>query len=371
MRAALGTLAGARVLELYAGSGALALRLARAGASVTAVESHEPAARLTERAAREQGLSLVARPGDARAALDELLRTGARFDAVVVNPPRRGLAAEVRRLVGALAPRAFVYVSCEPSTLARDADDLGRLGLLLDSLAAFDMIPLSEAVEVVATFTPGGAPGPRILFENEALVAVAKAPHEPTIPQGEHARSLLLRVRALSGCRDAVPVHRLDAGTSGVCLFARSADRVPYLSRALGAGNKRYTALVRGIARKKGHIARPLKEAGFDRKASTRYVRKEVVGGHSLLAVFPETGRTHQVRRHLAGIGHPVLGDLRYGDRASNMHFEHAHALDRTFLHLERVTLVLDGAEQVIRDDLPPDLRAVLASLSMSRRAGS
>jgi 23S rRNA-/tRNA-specific pseudouridylate synthase len=164
-------------------------------------------------------------------------------------------------------------------------------------------------------------------------------------------------------------VHRLDAGTSGVCLFARSADRARDLSRALGAGTKRYVALVRGIARKKGHIARPLKEAGIDRAASTRYVRKDVAAGHSLLSVFPETGRTHQVRRHLAGIGHPVLGDARYGDRASNVHFEHAHALDRTFLHLERVTLVLGGTERVLEDELAPDLRAVLASLFTSRRA--
>jgi 23S rRNA (uracil1939-C5)-methyltransferase len=363
LRAALGTLAGARVLELYAGSGALALRLARAGAHVTAVESHEPAARLSERAAREQGLALEARAGDARAKLLELVHEKGRFDAVVVNPPRRGLASEVRRLVAALAPRALVYVSCQPSTLARDADDLGRLGLALDSLAPFDMIPLSEAVEVVATFTPGHAPPARVLFENEALVAVSKAPHEPTIPQGEHARSLLVRVRALSGCDAAVPVHRLDAGTSGICLFARSADRVPELARALRAGLKEYAALVRGISRKKGHVARALKDAGVDRPSRTRYVRRRVVTGHSLLSVFPEDGRTHQVRRHLAGIGHPVLGDERYGDRASNLYFEHAHALDRTFLHLERVTLSLADAEHTIEDELAPDLRAVLRRL--------
>jgi 23S rRNA (uracil1939-C5)-methyltransferase len=363
LRAVLGTLAGARLLELYAGSGALALRLSRAGANVTAVESHAPAARLSERAAREQGLSLDARASDARAWLVEQSDPRGRFDAVVVNPPRRGLAPEVRRLVGALAPRVLVYVSCEPETFARDADHLARLGLSLDSLAPFDMIPLSEAVEVVATFTQGPAPAPRVLFENEALVAVSKAPHEPTIPQGEHSHSLLARVRALPGCHDAVPVHRLDAGTSGVCLFARSAERVPELARALGAGTKEYVALVRGVSRKKGHVTRALKDAGVDRAARTRYVRRQVVGGHSLLSVFPEAGRTHQVRRHLAGIGHPVLGDERYGDRASNVHFEHVHALDRTFLHLERVTLALAGIERTIDDELLPDLQGVVASL--------
>ncbi|HEX6767257.1 MAG TPA: pseudouridine synthase, partial [Polyangiaceae bacterium] len=360
---ALGTLEGARALELYAGSGALALRLARAGASVTAVESHAPASRLSERAAREQGLALRARAGDAGVVLRELFAAHERFDAVVVNPPRRGLAPEVRKLVGALVPRVVVYISCEPATLARDADDLARLGLSLRFVSPFDMIPLSEAVETVAVFERGASPAPRILFENEALVAVSKSPHEPTTPQGEHARSLLARVRALAGCENAVPVHRLDVGTSGVCLFARSPDRVAPLARALGAGSKEYVALVRGIARESGRIRRPLKEEGVSRAARTRYVRSKVIGGHSLVTVMPDEGRTHQVRRHLAGIGHPVLGDERYGERASNSHFEHAHGLDRSFLHLGKITLRLEDGEHVVADELAPDLVAVLESL--------
>jgi 23S rRNA (uracil1939-C5)-methyltransferase len=226
------------------------------------------------------------------------------------------------------------------------------------------MIPLSDTLETVATFTPGPSPAPRLLFENEALIAVSKAPHEPTTPQGEHAHSLLERVRALPGSEQAVPVHRLDVGTSGVTLFARTPAHVPELARALAAGEKRYVALVRGIARKRGQVARPLKEAGVSRLARTRYVRERVVGGHSLLSVSPEAGRTHQVRRHLAGIGHPVLGDERHGDRASNVHFEHAHGLDRSFLHLERVTLVTGENELDLRDELAPDLAAVLESLA-------
>lgn len=363
LASALGALAGAPVLELYAGSGALALRLARAGALVTTVESHAPAVRLSERAAREQGLELTARSGDAGALLAELSRSGKRFRALVVNPPRRGLSPDVRRLVGALAPEVLVYISCEPTTLARDADDLGRWGLCLAGVSPFDMIPLSEAVETVTTFVRGPAPAPRVLFENEALVAVSKSPHEPTTPQGEHARSLLLRVRALDGCSDAVPVHRLDLGTSGVCLFARSPENVASLSRALASGRKEYAALVRGVARKKGHVVRPLKQEGVTRTARTDYARRRIVGGHSLVSVLPEAGRTHQVRRHLAGIGHPVLGDGRYGDQASNAHFEHAHGLDRTFLHLESIALELDGHEHTLNDELPGDLADVLASL--------
>jgi 23S rRNA (uracil1939-C5)-methyltransferase len=368
LAALLGTLDAAAILELYAGSGALALRLARSGARVTAVESHAPAAELAERAAREQELPLSARTGDAGAVLAELARAGERYDAVVVNPPRRGLAPDVRRFIGEFAPRALAYVSCDPTTLARDADVLARFGFALERVTPFDMIPLSEAVETIATFRRGAPPPPRVLFEDEALVAVSKSPHEPTTPQGEHEHSLLERVRALPGCERAVPVHRLDVGTSGVCLFARSPERVAPLAQALASGTKEYVALVRGIARKQGHIARPLKEAGVERAARTRYVRRNVTGGHSLVCASPEQGRTHQVRRHLAGIGHPVLGDQRYGDRASNTHFEHAHGLDRSFLHLEAITLTLGGTTHALRDELAPDLGAVLASLNGDRR---
>jgi tRNA/tmRNA/rRNA uracil-C5-methylase (TrmA/RlmC/RlmD family)/16S rRNA U516 pseudouridylate synthase RsuA-like enzyme len=367
LAASLGTLSGASVLELYAGSGALALRLARAGAVVTAVESHAPAAEQAGRAAREQNLSLTSLAADAGDALDELAAASRRFDAVVVNPPRRGLTPAVRRLVGELGPRALVYVSCDPGTFARDADDLARLGLSLEHVTPFDMIPLSEAVETIATFRAAPPPAPRVLFEDEALVAVSKSPHEPTTPQGEHRGSLLVRVRTLPGCANAVPVHRLDVGTSGVCLFARSPEKVEVLARALAAGTKEYVALVRGIARKRGQIARSLKESGKERLARTRYVRRRVVGGHSLVVVSPEAGRTHQVRRHLAGVGHPVLGDERYGDHPSNTHFEHAHALDRSFLHLESIALELAGTRRTLGDELAPDLAAVLESLGASR----
>ena len=363
LESALGALSGRRVLELYAGSGALALRLAAKGAVVTAVESHAPAVRLTERAAREQRLSLTPLAGDAGAVLGELAAGGERFDAIVVNPPRRGLSPDVRRLLGSLEPRALVYVSCEPVTLARDADDLARQGLGLATVAPFDMIPLSESVETLATFAPAAAPPPRVLFENETLVAVSKSPHEPTTPQGEHGHSLLSRVRTLPGAANAVPVHRLDLGTSGVCLFARAPEHVAELARSLAEGTKEYVALVRGIARKKGRITRALREGGVDRESRTRYVRRSVIGGHSLVVVSPEEGRTHQVRRHVAGIGLPVLGDERYGDRASNVHFEHAHGLDRSFLHLEALTLAVGGAQQTLRDELAPDLAAVLSSL--------
>jgi 23S rRNA (uracil1939-C5)-methyltransferase len=360
---ALGPLQGRRLLELYSGAGALSLRLARLGASVVAVESFAPAVELAVRAAREQSLVLDARAADAADELGRLAQRKERFDAVLVNPPRRGIDPDVRRLIGAVSSGPLLYVSCEPKTLARDASHLALEGLALRRALPFDMIPLSEAVETLALFEPDHAPAPRVLHEDERLIAVEKAAHEPVTPQGEHRHSLLERVRRACRAPEAVPVHRLDLGTSGACLFARRPSDVSDLAGALAAGRKRYVALARGVTHKKGTIRRRLREEGRERDATTRYVRRAVIGGHSLLDVEPAEGRTHQIRRHLAGIGRAVVGDARYGDARTNAHFEHRYGLDRTFLHLAELTLDLAGYRVELRAELPPDLAAVLEAL--------
>ncbi len=358
LEAALGGLAGRRVLELYAGSGALALELAARGAVVTAVDSHAPGIEALAQAAETQRLPVTVRAAPAELALEALEPT----EAVVVDPPRRGLSVRVRKALAERAPRVIALVSCNPSTLARDLAHLAHLGFRTRSLLPLDMIPLSDSVETLALLEPA-APSPAVeLYRDETLVAVNKPPHLPTTPQGEHAHDLLAAVRRLPGCRHAVPVHRLDAGTSGVCLFAREPAFVPGLARALKQGGKEYLALVRGGTPAKGRIVRPLPDRGAPREAATRYRRERRIGTHSLVRARPEQGRMHQIRRHFAGIGHPVLGDARYGDPASNRHFEERYGLDRTFLHAARLTLELAGRPVVIEAPLAPDLESVLES---------
>jgi 23S rRNA (uracil1939-C5)-methyltransferase len=99
----LGALSGARVLELHAGSGALGLRLARAGARVTLVEAFEPAVKRAVTAARLQNITLEARAADAVAFCEDTLSRGERFEALLVNPPRRGLEAKLRESIAGLA----------------------------------------------------------------------------------------------------------------------------------------------------------------------------------------------------------------------------------------------------------------------------
>ena len=94
--------------------------------------------------------------------------------------------------------------------------------------------------------------------------------------------------------------------------------------------------------------------------------RLAVAAGHSVLRVVPEHGRTHQIRRHLAAIGHPVLGDDRYGHAMTNRYFEEKNGLDRAFLHCVRIELDHpDGAGRVLVEaPLTGDLRAVLERTS-------
>jgi 23S rRNA (uracil1939-C5)-methyltransferase len=366
-----GELRGVRVLELYAGSGALGLRLAMRGARVTLVESHAPAAALAARAARDQALDVEVRCDDAATALHALLEADARFDAVLVNPPRHGLQPAVRRSLVALRPRLLAYVSCDPVTLARDLHDLTWGGLRVDRLSPFDMIPLSADVETAAVLVPGTTAVPALRYEDAEILIVDKPPHLPTTPHGEYPHSLLSLVRAGYGLPEATPVHRLDAGTSGLCIFARTPRLVAPWAARLARSDKQYLALVRGVPHAKGSIRRPLQERGRKLAATTRYRRLELIGGHALLRVMPEQGRMHQIRRHLAALGHPVLGDTRYGDARSNLHFERKHGLDRTFLHCSRLALSLDTGEQrVIEAPLAPDLEAVLEARTRDYDSG-
>lgn len=335
-----------RVLELYAGSGALALRLARAGLELTAVEAFAPALAHAERAAQEQKLALRSVCAPAERGLAELTRRGERFDSVIVNPPRRGLAPAVRTAIAELAPDTLVYMSCDPSTLARDTSHFAELGFRLQGLAPFDMIPHSDAVECLAVAERGEVPPPRVLHEGEALIVVARSGYLT-------GAELLRRVRGLPNASDAEPLFPLDAEHGGLAAFARTPEARAALTAAL---SPTFIGLVRGITHKKGRIRRPLERNARGTVPVTSYQRLAIHGGHSLVRIEVEGWNELQIRKHFASIGHPLLGDPRFGDHASNTFFEHRHGLDRLFLHCAKV--------QATELDLPGELASVLASAS-------
>ena len=173
-------------------------------------------------------------------------------------------------------------------------------------------------------------------------------------------------------------VHRLDKGTSGLLVAARTeaayASLVAQLKRR--AVERRYLALVWGrVGAAEGLVDAPVGRDGRDptrmavvtggRPARTRYglIEHGTDPAVSLLECRLETGRTHQVRVHLASIDHPVVGDVRYGGRP-------LPGATRPFLHAYRLAFdhPADGRRAAFVSELPPDLGAVLAQAGLEGR---
>lgn len=160
-RAAIDALAirpGARLLELYAGVGFFSVEAARHGAVLTTVEADRDAtvaARENLRRAGASGFQVIR--DDVTRALAEVSR--ARWDAVLLDPPRTGLAPEGAQLLAPIDSDRMVYVSCDPGTLARDLGVLVRAGKwVLEKVSPFDLFPQTQHVECVAVLRKGREP---------------------------------------------------------------------------------------------------------------------------------------------------------------------------------------------------------------------
>jgi 23S rRNA (uracil1939-C5)-methyltransferase len=139
------------VLDLYSGTGAISLLLARRAGRVYGVELSAAAIADAVRNARANGIencTFVA--GEVRHVLPSLMSEGVRPDVVVADPPRAGFHPKALSALATLAPARVVYVSCNPSTLARDVGDLTRQGYRLQWVQPVDMFPQTPHIEAVA-----------------------------------------------------------------------------------------------------------------------------------------------------------------------------------------------------------------------------
>jgi tRNA pseudouridine65 synthase len=183
----------------------------------------------------------------------------------------------------------------------------------------------------------------RILHRDDTLVAVMK-PGGVLVHRSAEApdREVVLQtLRDLLG-RRIYPVHRLDRAASGVLVFGLTSEAAAGLHAALGAPDavKEYLALVRGEIEEEGVTERSLTDdAGVPREARTRWKRVELIRGFSLVRVSIETGRRHQIRRHLAHLAHQIVGDTTHGKGRINRWLREAYGLPRLFLHAQRLVL--------------------------------
>jgi 23S rRNA pseudouridine1911/1915/1917 synthase len=229
--------------------------------------------------------------------------------------------------------------------------------------------------EPAAETSPGRQVDVPVVFRDPHLLVVDKPAGLLVHPApGFGGRTLVGELAGLAGGGEAGRagiVHRLDRDTSGLLVVAR--DEVT-LARLQGLLRRRriervYLALVRGRPpSRRGRIEAPIGRDRRDRTrmslatdaprdAVTHFELVEALAAHSLLRVRLETGRTHQIRVHLAAIGHPVVGDPVYGHGPEL-------GLDRQFLHAAELRFPhpATGEPVDVRSPLPPDLEAALAA---------
>lgn len=227
-----------------------------------------------------------------------------------------------------------------------------------------------------------------VVYEDDQVVVVDKPPHLVVhpgsgVPDGTLVNGLLARYPELADVgQDGRPgiVHRLDRGTSGLLMVARTPHAYDELVAQLSARtvSRRYLTVVEGaVESDEGLIDAPLGRSARrstrravvadGRPSRTRYevLERYVEADATLLRCRLETGRTHQIRVHLAAIGHPVLSDVPYGATP-------VPGLDRPFLHAESLSFRHPSADRIVelRSPLPDDLRAALDRLVSGDRPG-
>jgi 23S rRNA pseudouridine955/2504/2580 synthase len=222
----------------------------------------------------------------------------------------------------------------------------------------------------------------KVLYEDEHILAVDKpsglAIHPGSGITGEtlvdQVRAYLARqgVQTPEGEFKPSPAHRLDRETSGVVVVAKTRQAMVRLTEMFTAGeaDKTYLALAKGrFQRESGSIDLRLAEhqqtyaskqqRGVNLQAALTHWKKLAGGPEAtLLEVTIETGRTHQIRRHLEAIGHPVVGDSKYGDFPFNRNAQRQWGVRRMFLHSARLALAhpLTKKRLIFESPLPQEL---------------
>jgi 23S rRNA pseudouridine1911/1915/1917 synthase len=284
---------------------------------------------------------------------EELTATEGRLDAVVAaltRAPRadvqRAIAAGTVLVDGRRRPKAFRLRGGERLSVELPGDE-----------------PLAPE-----------SPGVPVRYEDADLLVAAKPAGLVTHPtEGRRAGSLVNRLLGMGvalapagGALRPGVVHRLDAGTSGLLLVAKT-DRAYEALRAMLRAHevdRRYVALVRGSVADDAfaveaplgrRAARVVIDRAEGRAAETAFSVLERFPRATLVEAAPRTGRTHQIRVHLAAVGHPILGDRAYGGAGEE---SAALGLGRPFLHARGLAFdhPFTGERVVVEEPLPDDL---------------
>ncbi len=297
---------------------------------------------------------------------------------------------QLRVIAGRSCDRLDVFLAQQPGIGTRSrARRLIRDGrVLVNNIPCKPGEPVSTGDSILVTIPEDpGPPCPEqlplnIIYEDAHMVVIDKPAGMVVHPAPGHhehtlVNALLARYPDIS-CGDVLRpglVHRLDKDTSGIMAVARHDEAREWLVAQFkrGAVRKMYVALVVGHIEGPGNIDAPIARHPIHRKrmavvssgkpARTAYSPLERFREFTLLEAQPITGRTHQIRVHLASTGHPIAGDRTYGQRSAWRTLE--PSLQRHFLHAASLTLTppQSNHECLFTSPLPEDLVAVLSQL--------
>ena len=297
-----------------------------------------------------------------------LEESGERLDKALANVLPDLSRTQCQRLI----KEGRVTIAGRPVKASYRLEGGERLTILLPEIKSTDLLP--EAIEL------------DIKYEDRDIILIDKPAGMVVHPGAGHESGTLANA-VLAHCPDLIGVggerrpgivHRLDKQTSGLIVVAKNDGALRYLQQQFQERkvSKVYLALVEGhFASSKMVIDAPIGRNLRDRKrmavistgssahsrdAQTKITLKSYYQNFSLLECRPLTGRTHQIRVHLAFAGFPIVGDVVYGRRKQRL------PLDRHFLHAAELTFrrPFDGQEHTFTSSLPRELQALLESLS-------
>lgn len=217
-----------------------------------------------------------------------------------------------------------------------------------------------------------------IIHETDHLIAINK-PHGLLVHRTKIANDA--EVFALQLLRDQVgyrvyPCHRLDRKTSGVLLFAKSKNANAEVQQLFQEKRvqKKYIALVRGFIKEKGMIDYDLTENGKTQEAITHFnlLKKYEIplpfgkfhtSRYSLVELSPETGRFHQLRKHLAHIFHPIIGDRPHGCNKQNRLWKEQFEMMTMLLHAQELSFNFDNQDIMIQAPMSMEFKRAIKIL--------
>ena len=213
-----------------------------------------------------------------------------------------------------------------------------------------------------------------IIYENKDVIAVNKPEGLASITENDTEKDSLHSLLEKKYNQKIFVVHRLDKEVSGVILYAKSSATHKLLNKQFNERTVRkyYLALVHGESlEENGIIKKAIREFGSGRmgidekrgkRSETKFRMLQRFKSFTLLELNPSTGRRHQLRVHLYSVGHPIVGDLRYGDKTIQQNFS------RIMLHAKSIEFKLKGNKVINAEaPVPESFQKIIDEIRLSK----